>query len=440
MSSTGNLDRSKLYLDTGGDFDYDLAMPKIVDIKAYQVPDSKNEPTIQTTVFLEDNVTGTFTTPSGSSVGQNEAVALKNEEGGKESVSLAISNLLNIILPHLRGLDSSDQAKIDSLLLRLDGTKNKSNLGGNTLISVSAAIAVATANHKKIPLYYYLNGLFIKYFKVRPTIPQPMFLMLEGGVHGLLNVDFQEFLLVANGFARVFEARIAAKQIFYLIEETLDKLKIPKRYGLEGALAPLLPNNKQALELITKAIGKTSFKIGEEFNLAIDCAASQFKKGNYYHLRDFESPISSEQLLNYYQQLVSTYHLFSLEDPFDQNDLQSWLSMVREKLTSMTVGDDLTCSNPYLITKAIDANLINGVVIKPNQIGTVTEAFQACAIAKKKGLKLIASHRSGESFDTFIADFAVAVGADYIKAGGFTQKVREVKYERLIKIEEEIYR
>lgn len=420
--------------------DYDLTMPKIVDIKAYQVPDSKNEPTIQTTVFLDDGMTGTFTAPSGSSVGQNEAVVIKNEEGGKPSVSQAISNLVNIILPHLRGQDSSDQAMIDSIMLKLDGTKNKSVLGGNTLISVSAAMAVATANSKKLPLYRYLNQLFNKYYKIRPSVPQPMFLLMEGGVHGVLNLDFQEFLLVASGFARVFEAQIAAKQVFFFLEENLDKANIQKRYGLEGALAPLLATNKHALELISKAVSMTSFKLGDEVHIALDCAASQLKKPDGYYLSDFEGAVPVGKLITYYQDISYNYRLLSLEDPFDQNDLASWQAFNDTKPTSLIIGDDLTCTNPSLINQATNLKILDGVVLKPNQIGTLTEAFQATALAKNNGLKTIASHRSGESFDTFIVDFAVATGADYIKAGGFTQKVRQVKYERLIKIEEELYR
>ena len=416
-------------------------MPKIVDIKAYEVPDSKGDPTIQTTVFLENNVTGTFTAPSGSSVGENEALDLKNEVEGKKTVSLAISNLINIILPHLRGLESSEQEKIDSLLLQLDNTKNKSNLGGNTMISVSAGIAVATANAKKIPLYRYLNQLFMKYYQTKLAVPQPMFLMMEGGVHGLANLDFQEFLMIAPGFARIFEAQVAAKQVFYFLEEALDQYKIERRYGLEGGLAPLLTHNTQALDLMMRAVKKTSFRVGDDFHLALDCAASQFKFSDGYHLRDFNGVVSHGQLQNFYKDLVSTYQLLSLEDPFDQNDVQNW-RILKNQISgaAMVVGDDLTCSNLQLLDKAINLGLLNAVIIKPNQIGTLTEAFQTAALAKQKGIKTVASHRSGETFDIFIADFAVAIGADYIKVGGFTQKVRQLKYERLIKIEEELYR
>lgn len=416
-------------------------MPKIVDIKAYEVPDSKGDPTIQTTVFLENNVTGTFTAPSGSSVGENEALDLKNEVGGKKSVSLAISNLVNIILPHLRGLESTEQEKIDSLLLQLDNTKNKSNLGGNTLISVSAGIAVATANAKKIPLYLYLNQLFMKYHPTKLAIPQPMFLMMEGGVHGLVNLDFQEFLMVTPGLARIFEAQVAAKQVFYFLEEALDQYKIERRYGLEGALAPMLANNTQALDFIVKAVKKTSFNVGDEIYLALDCAATQFKFSDGYHLRDFNGIVSPEQMVRFYSDLTTSYQLLSLEDPFEQNDLQSWqLLSTNMKGKGLLVGDDLTCTNPQLLNKAINLGIVGGVVIKPNQIGTLTETFQTAALAKEKGLKLIASHRSGETYDVFITDFAVAIGADYIKAGGFTQKVRQLKYERLIQIEAELYR
>jgi enolase len=415
-------------------------MPKIVDIKAYEVPDSKNEPTIQTTVFLDNNITGTFTSPSGSSVGENEALDLKNEVHGKKSVSLAISNLINIILPHLRGQEVGDQEKIDSLLLQLDNSKNKSNLGGNTLISVSGAVSVAGAAAKRVPLYLYLNQLFQKYYPTKVSVPQPQFLLLEGGLHGLFNLDFQEFLMVAPGFARIFEAQVAAKQVFYYLEESLDHYKIERRYGMEGALAPLLANNSQALELIAKAIKKTTFRLGDEVVLAMDVAASQFKYNDGYHLRDFNGVVTVGQMSTFYRQLVDSYRLLSVEDPYSQADTDAWRLLIDLKERTLIVGDDLTCTNPYLLEKAINLELINGVVIKPNQIGTITEAFQTAALAKNKELKLTASHRSGETYDTFIADFAVAIGADYLKAGGFTQKVRQLKYERLIQIEAEIYR
>lgn len=414
-------------------------MPKIVDIKAQEVLDSKNEPTLQTTVYLDNGVLGTYTAPSGTSVGLHEAVDLKNEVNGKKTVSLAISNLSNIITPKLRGQDSLEQEKIDSLLLQLDGSKNKSNLGGNTLISVSGAVAVASAASKKLPLYRYLNQLFVKFYNGKLAIPQPMFLMIEGGAHGLFNIDFQEFLLVAPGFARVFEAQVAAKQVFYLIEQALDQEGVTKRYGLEGALAPLVRSNTHALDLIKRAVSKTKFRLNDDFYIALDCASSEIRLNNLYHLKDFENDIDASQLSNFYQGLINTFGLLSLEDPFEQSEYTSWQKFRTLHTKTLMIGDDLTCTNPQLLEQAINLKIIDGVVIKPNQVGTMTEAFQTAALAKNNNLKIVASHRSGETEDTFITDFAVAIAADYIKLGGFTQKVRAVKYDRLIQIEKEVY-
>ncbi len=395
---------------------------KIIFLKAREILDSRGKGTIEVEIKTEAGLS-VASVPSGVSVGEYEAVAVEPEQ--------AIKNIQDIIGPALKGKELSSQAEIDEILLRLDGTKNKSKLGANSLLVVSLAVLRAFAFLENKPLWKKISEISGQ----KPSLPRPLLLCFEGGKHGASGLDFQEIMVAedSSSFGLNFKACSA---IYGAIEEILeDKFgRNGLSIGLEGGFAPLLNNFEDALDLIIEAAKKTDISV----KICLDAAASEFYENEKYNFRGEILP--SKQLLDFYQKMIKDYPVFLIEDPFDKDDFSAWqnlLGIIGLRGLSI-VADDLTATNIERIKMAKEKGLCNGIVIKPNQIGTVSETIKAANLAKSLGWKIIVSHRGGETMDDFIADLAVGLGADYIKAGAPSRPERMVKYKRLMEIEKEI--
>lgn len=408
-------------------------MSKIKEITAKEILDSRQNPTIE--VELETDK-GNFlaSVPSGASIGKNEALELRDEDGG---VSKAIENVNKVIGPEIKGRDVVNQKGIDELLIGLDGTENKSKLGANAILAVSIAVCRAGAGSKKTPLYKHIANLA----GVRDplTIPLPMFNILEGGAHAKNDLDIQEFMVVCQkkSFA---ENLVLCNKIFQSLKALLTKsYGADVLMGDEGGFAPQISKTEQALYLLKSAIGHNPPAGGVK--IALDCAASQFYKDGKYKIEGRE--LTKTELLEFYEGLINSFPIISIEDPFSEEDWQGFQSIVRhiaclpagrcDKI--IVVGDDLTTTNIKRIKEAHNKEACNGIILKLNQIGTVSETIEAATLAKSFGWRIIVSHRSGETMDSFIADFAVGSGADYIKSGSPAKEERMVKYNRLLEIE-----
>lgn len=414
-------------------------MAKIKNIYAREIFDSRGNPTIETTVVLADEKYATSSVPSGVSKGSNEAVELRDSDPQRFAglgVLKAVDTVNNTIAPKIIGMDASEQQKIDRVLIEMDGTSNKSNLGANSILSISQAVIKAAAVSAVLPL-----GLYIRQFanvSSKIKIPIPMFNLIEGGKHGGQTLNFQEFLVVpatSKSYAEALKIGITCYQ-------NLKKILYDRGESVlvadEGGFSPNITTNQQALALIKQAIEASNLSFSLDAFIGLDIAANSFAQGKTYRLADRSVPYSSDDMLELYKTLVSDFSLIYVEDPYAEGDLDAWKKMY-STLSDKTliVGDDLITTNPYRLEKALEEITIGGVVIKPNQIGTVTEAIAVAEIARFKGLKLVVSHRGGETEDTFIADFAVGIGADYVKFGAPARE-RMIKYNRLLAIEEEL--
>lgn len=401
-------------------------MSKIKEITAREIKDSKGRPTVEVNLETEK---GSFiaSCPSGVSTGENEAVELRDEKTG---VWQALENIHKIIAPKLKGKDPQNQKELDELMITLDGTKNKSKLGGNAILPVSIAICRAGAAAKKISLYQHIAEmgnweLGIGNFKM----PLPSFNFIEGGAHADNDLDLQEFMVMPQ--KKLFsENMVLASNIFNNLQESINKNYPGTGMGDEGGFTPKITKAEQALYLLKTAIGASEAKI------AIDVAASEFYKDGKYILEGEET--SRHELLDFYKDLAERFPIISIEDPFAEADWEGFKEITKELPDTIIVGDDLTTTNIERIKESKAKNACNGVIIKPNQIGTVWQAIEAVNLVKSYGWKVMASHRGGETMDTFIADFAVGVGADFIKAGAYTKEERVVKYNRLMEIESEL--
>ena len=407
-------------------------MSKIKNIKAKGIKDSRGNPTIE--VKLETDK-GFFaaSVPSGASTGKNEALELRDADG--KGVSLAIKNVNKIIGPKLLNKDPANQKEIDDLMIGLDGTENKSKLGANAILAVSMAVCRAGAAVKKLPLYQHISELTGANFPMgslasRNRFPLPMFNILEGGAHAENDLDIQEFMVVPQ--KKTFaENLVLCNKIFQSLKEAAEKTYGNAELGDEGGFAPKISKTEQALFLLKSAIG------GEDARIALDCAASHFYIDGKYKVEGRE--LIRTELLEFYQGLVNAFPIISIEDPFSEEDWQGFELIVRQLGQKvLIVGDDLTATNIKRLKEAHNKSACNAVVIKPNQIGTVSETMEASKMAKSFGWKTIVSHRSGETMDDFIADLAVGTGADYIKSGSPAKEERMVKYHRLLKIEQEL--
>lgn len=409
-------------------------MSEITFIKAREILDSRGNPTVECDLHLDNGVFVRAAVPSGASTGEHEAVELRDGDklryGGK-GVLKAVSNINEIISMELLGFESSSQPQLDKLMLDLDGTPNKGKLGANAILAVSMAAARASATELEMPLYRYLGGTGAR------TLPVPMSNIINGGAHADNNVDIQEFMIMPLGATSFREALRWNAEVFHALKKILNGRGLATGVGDEGGFAPNLSSNEEALKVIMEAIAAAGYKAGEHIFIALDAAASSFYEGGIYNIDGKQ--ISSPQLIDYYEDLVNRYPICSLEDGLDENDWGGW-KVLNERLGKriQIVGDDLLVTNPDFIRKAITEKAANSVLIKLNQIGSVTETIEAINTAHNAGWTAVVSHRSGETCDTFIADLAVAMNTGQIKTGSISRSERIAKYNQLLRIEEEL--
>ncbi len=413
-------------------------MSQIAQIKARQILDSRGNPTIETDVFTTRGIMGRAAVPSGASTGKYEAVEIRDKDPGKymgKGVLRAIANVNKVLNEELKGAFVADQSGIDAAMIRLDGTENKSNLGANAILSVSLAVAKVAALSSGQSLFRYIGGVNAN------TLPIPMMNILNGGSHADNNLDVQEFMIMPIGTNRFSEAMRMGTEVFHHLKEVLKKGGFSTNVGDEGGFAPDLKSDDEAVELILKAIENAGYKTGEHFVLAIDAAASEFydKEKKMYHFKSLNKDMSTEDLVDYWDKLTEKYPIASIEDGLDEDDWDGW-KLLTEKIGDkiQIVGDDLFVTNPDRLFKGINENAANSILIKLNQIGTLTETIHTVNLAKKSGFNTIISHRSGETEDTFIAELAVALNAGFIKSGSASRTDRIAKYNQLLRIEESL--
>lgn len=412
---------------------------KIKSIKAREILDSRGNPTVETTVVLDDGSKTEGSVPSGASLGKYEAVELRDNDPKRYKgmgVLTAVNNVNQIIAPKLKGMDAGEQIRIDKLLIELDGTQNKSKLGANAILSVSQAVMEVAAISKKLPTYKYVASLYG--FKLPQKLPTPTFNLINGGKHGAGNLEFQEFHIVPSTGRTYSEALKMAEEIYQTLEDVLKKHGAIHSVGDEGGYAPNLFTNADALELLMEAIDKAGYIFNKDVFLGLDVAAGFFYKSGKYQIKDRTMPMETENLVNFYKELNEQYPLFTLEDGFYEDDWNGWIRITQQLPETIIVGDDLLATNKHRVEEAIKKKACNAVLVKPNQIGTISETVYVVMKTRKADWKVIVSHRSGETNDDFIADFAVGVNADFTKFGAPARGERVAKYNRLLAIEAEI--
>jgi len=412
-------------------------MSEIIGIHGREIIDSRGNPTIEVDVGLENGIVGRASVPSGASTGSREALELRDQDNkyflGK-GVKKAVDNINNIISPELIGLDVSDHTFIDKLMIDLDGTENKSKLGANGILGVSLAAAKAAAMDCDLPLYKYIGGANAK------ELPVPMMNIINGGSHADNNVDIQEFMVMPVGSKNIKEAIQTGAEIFHTLKKVLNKKGYNTAVGDEGGFAPDLKSNVEAVEVILEAIGLAGYSAGKDVFIALDAAASEFcKDGKYILSAESSKNKSSGEMISFYEEWVRQYPIISLEDPLAEDDWEGWKELT-ERLGKkvQVVGDDIFVTNTKILKKGIEQKIANSILIKLNQIGTLTETLDAIEMAKRAGFTTVVSHRSGETEDSTIADLAVAVNAGQIKTGSMSRTDRVAKYNQLIRIEEEL--
>jgi len=412
---------------------------KIKSIKAREILDSRGNPTVETTVVLDDGSKTEGSVPSGASLGKYEALELRDNDPKRYKgmgVLTAVNNVNQIIAPKLKGMDAGEQIKIDKLLIELDGTPNKSKLGANAILSASQAILEVAALSKKLPTYKYVASLYG--FKLPQKLPAPTFNLINGGKHGAGNLEFQEFHIVPSTGRTYSEALKMAEEIYQTLEDVLKKHGAIHSVGDEGGYAPDLFTNADALELLMEAIDKAGYTFNKDVFLGLDVAAGFFYKSGKYQIKDRTMPMETENLVNFYKELNEQYPLFTLEDGFYEDDWNGWIRITQQLPETIIIGDDLLATNKHRVEEAIKKKACNAVLVKPNQIGTISETVYVVMKTRKADWKVIVSHRSGETNDDFIADFAVGVNADFTKFGAPARGERVAKYNRLLAIEAEI--
>ena len=411
-----------------------MTILKITHIIGHEVLDSRGNPTVEVDVTLEDGTIGSAMVPSGASTGKHEAVELRDGDKNRylgRGVQTAVNNVNTLITDHLVGMNANNQADIDQAMIDLDGSPNKSNLGANAILGVSMAVARAAAGSVDQPLYSYLGN------EQSNMLPIPMMNILNGGSHADNNVDIQEFMVFpigANSFSSALQMGV---ETFHHLKSVLQKKGLNTSVGDEGGFAPNLRSNAEAVEVILEAIEKTPYTLGKDLFLALDVAASEIYKNGLYHLASEDKQYSSEEMVAYLTSLANQYPIISIEDGLDENDWKGWQqlnSAIGNRV--QIVGDDLTVTNLTRLQRAIDENAMNAILIKLNQIGTITETIQAIELAKANHYGAVISHRSGETEDVIIADFAVAMGMGQIKTGSASRTDRIAKYNQLLRIEE----
>ena len=410
---------------------------EIVDVVARQILDSRCFPTVEVEIYLEDGTMGRAAVPSGASTGMYEAVELRDGDKDKflgKGVLTAVQNVNDTIAEELIGCNVFDQVYIDKMLIELDGTNNKGKLGANAILGVSLAVANAAANALGLPLYRYIGGLNAK------VLPVPMMNILNGGAHADNNVDIQEFMIMPVGATSFAEALRSCAEVYHTLKSVLHSKGLSTAVGDEGGFAPNLASNEEALEVICEAIKTAGYEPGKDFKLALDSASSEFYKDGVYNLAGEGKVKTAAEMVDFYEYLVGKYPIVSIEDGLAEEDWDGW-KLLTDRLGDRVqlVGDDLFVTNTKRLARGIELGVGNSILVKVNQIGTLTEAFDAMELAKRAGYTCVVSHRSGETEDTFIADIAVAVNAGQIKTGAPARSERVAKYNQLLRIEEMLY-
>lgn len=411
-------------------------MSLILDIYAREVLDSRGNPTVEVEITTDSGIVGRAMVPSGASTGVHEAVELRDKDKKRylgKGVLNAVKNVNEIIAPALEGFEITNQLAIDKALIELDGTKNKSKLGANAILAVSMAAARAASNELNIPLYRYIGGVNAK------TLPVPMMNILNGGEHADNNVDIQEFMVMPLGAKTFKEALRMGTEVFHNLKTVLKEKGYSTSVGDEGGFAPNLNSNEQALQTIIEAIERAGYVAGKDIFLALDVASSEMYENGIYNFKGESKKYTSEQLVQYYETLVEKYPIISIEDGLAEDDWEGW-KLLTNKLKNkiQLVGDDLFVTNKERLSKGIENNIANSILIKLNQIGTITETLDTIEMAKTHGYTCVISHRSGETEDTTIADLAVAVNAGEIKTGSASRTDRICKYNQLLRIEDQL--
>ena len=412
-------------------------MSEILDVSAREILDSRGNPTVEVDAYLESGAMGRAAVPSGASTGRREALELRDGDKNRylgKGVTKAVENVNEIIAPKIRGYEASEQALIDRTMCDLDGTENKEKLGANAILGVSLAVAKAAAEEACLPLYQYIGGVNAR------ELPVPMMNILNGGAHADNNVDLQEFMIVPLGAKSFTEALRMGAEVFHALKAVLKGKNFFTGVGDEGGFAPNLASNMQALEVIMEAIQKTTYRPEEEIFLALDAAASELYEGGQYFLKAEAQQVKSpEEMVDFYEGLVNKFPIVSIEDGMAEEDWEGW-RLLTQRLGNriQLVGDDIFVTNPKILRKGIERGIANSILIKLNQIGTLTETLETIELAKRAGYGTVVSHRSGETEDSTIADVAVATNAGQIKTGSASRTDRIAKYNQLLRIEEEL--
>jgi enolase len=411
-------------------------MTEIIDVKAREILDSRGNPTVEVDVTLGCGAMGRAAVPSGASTGSREALELRDKRlkryGGK-GVAGAVQNILKEISPAIAGMDASDQTAVDQAMIALDGTPNKSKFGANAILGVSMAVCRAAAQAYGMPLYRYIGGINARY------LPVPMMNIVNGGAHAANSLDIQEFMIVPIGAKSIAQAVQMGAETFHHLKTILKEGGYATGVGDEGGFAPNLKSNEDAIKFIMNAIETAGYKPGVDIGIALDAAASEFYVNKKYVLKSENKSFSAEEMIDYYEKLIEQYPILSIEDGLAEKDWKNW-ELMTERLEGaiQIVGDDIFVTNPKIFAKGIEEGIANSILIKLNQIGTLTETLEAIEMAKLAGYTTVISHRSGETEDTFIADLSVAINAGQIKTGSLSRSDRVAKYNQLIRIEEEL--
>ena len=411
-------------------------MSSIIDVVAREVIDSRGNPTVEADVHLDSGVVGRAAVPSGASTGAREAVELRDGDSGRffgKGVLKAVENVNSEVCEAIIGLESTDQSLIDQTLINLDGTESKSRLGANAVLAVSLATAKASSIDLGLPLYRYLGGAG------DTELPVPMMNVINGGAHANNSLDIQEFMIIPMGFDSFSEALRCGAEVFQTLRKNIDIAKMPTTVGDEGGFAPNFSGNDEALDFILEAINSSGYEVGSQVALGLDCASSEFYKDGKYVLKSEGLQLSASEFCNYLATLAEKYPIISIEDGMAEDDWDGW-SVLTDRLGSSVqlVGDDLFVTNTNILQRGIDQSIANSILVKINQIGTLSETMAAIEMAKRASYTSVVSHRSGETEDTFIADLAVGSNAGQIKTGSLSRSDRLAKYNQLLRIEEEL--
>lgn len=411
-------------------------MTEIIDVKAREIIDSRGNPTVEADVTVACGAVGRAAVPSGASTGKREALELRDKRSkrfGGKGVAKAVKNIVDEIGPAVCGMDAADQAALDNFMINLDGTPNKAKLGANAILAVSMAVARAASSAYAMPLYRYIGGINARY------LPVPMMNIINGGAHAANNLDIQEFMIIPLSAKNVVQAVRMGAETFHALKKILKEKGLNTAVGDEGGFAPDLESNEEAIKCIINAVESAGYEPGKDIGLAMDAAASEFYKKGKYILQSENKKLTPEKMIDFYEDLIDKYPILSIEDGLAEQDWDNW-ELMTDRLggSVQIVGDDIFVTNPEIFGKGIEEGVANAILIKLNQIGTVTETLNAIEMAKQAGYTTVVSHRSGETEDTFIADLVVGVNGGQIKTGSMSRTDRVAKYNQLIRIEEEL--